>query len=177
MQLRKATLDDLEILEYWDTKQHVKTALGEYDAFNWEKELPYDVEWKELLIAQEGDYPIGFIQIIDPELEETHYWEKVESNLRAIDIWIGEEHDLGKGFGTKMMQHAISKCFSNDAVIGILVDPRVNNSRACYFYEHLGFKQIERRMFGKDECFVYRLDRESWENECQLMAESGHNLS
>lgn len=165
MQLRQATLNDLETLQYWDTKYHVKTALGEYELFNWEKELTRDAEWKELLIAQEGDRAIGFIQIIDPKLEETHYWGEVESNLRAIDIWIGEEDDIGKGFGTKMMQHAISKCFSNDNVIGILVDPRVANTRACRFYEKLGFEHVERRMFDKDDCYVYRLNKASWNSK------------
>ena len=164
MHLRHAKLDDLETLQYWDTKNHVKTALGKYDLFNWKKELAHDAEWKELLIAQEDNRDIGFIQIIDPKLEETHYWGEVESNLRAIDIWIGEEDDIGKGFGTKMMQHAISKCFSNVDVIGVLVDPRVDNTRACRFYEKLGFELVERRMFDKDDCYVYRLDRASWKN-------------
>ena len=165
MQLRQARLSDLELLQYWDTKEHVKSAIGEYDSFNWQEELSNDAKWKELLIAVEEDRPIGFIQIIDPKLEETHYWGDIESNHRAIDIWIGHENDLGKGYGTEMMHQTISKCFSNKDVTGILVDPRVENSRACQFYERLGFKQIERRMFGKDDCFVYRLDRHSWKCE------------
>jgi aminoglycoside 6'-N-acetyltransferase len=36
------------------------------------------------------------IQIIDPAQEETHYWGDVEAELRAIDIWIGEESDLDR---------------------------------------------------------------------------------
>ena len=64
-----------------------------------------------------------------------------------------------------MMQHDICKCFSNDNVIGILVDPRVANTRACRFYEKLGFEHVERRMFDKDDCYVYRLDKESWNSK------------
>lgn len=51
------------------------------------------------------------MQIIDPKEEETHYWGKEEANLKAIDIWIGEEMDLGRGYGTKMMQEALQRCF------------------------------------------------------------------
>lgn len=60
--------------------------------------------------------PIGFIQIIDPVREESHYWGDVAENLRAIDIWIGAETDLGKGYGTKMMQLALVRCFADLSV-------------------------------------------------------------
>jgi aminoglycoside 6'-N-acetyltransferase len=33
---------------------------------------------------------IGFVQIIDPAREESHYWGDAPGGLRAIDIWIGE---------------------------------------------------------------------------------------
>jgi aminoglycoside 6'-N-acetyltransferase len=46
----------------------------------------------------------------------------VAADLRAIDIWIGEETDLGKGYGTKMMQLVIARCFSNPTVMAILID-------------------------------------------------------
>lgn len=40
------------------------------------------------------------LQIIDPYEEETHYWGPIKKNKRAIDIWIGEEKNLNKGYGT-----------------------------------------------------------------------------
>ncbi len=117
------------------------------------------------MIAELNDDPIGFIQIIDPALEEEHYWGNVENNLRAIDIWIGEEKNLGKGYGTIMMQLALQRCFSDPLVTAILVDPIVSNTRAHRFYESFGFKCIERRYFGKDDCFVYRLERADWQKK------------
>ncbi|MBW4489639.1 MAG: acetyltransferase [Trichocoleus desertorum ATA4-8-CV12] len=54
------------------------------------------------MIAEIEGRAIGFIQIIDPTLEESHYWGDIAANLRAIDIGIGEATDLGKGYGTKM---------------------------------------------------------------------------
>jgi aminoglycoside 6'-N-acetyltransferase len=97
MHLRRATLADLPTLRRWDEQPHVIAASGDDDWFDWENEIPREVDWAEMLIAEEGGRPIGFIQIIDPAREESHYWGDCEENLRAIDLWIGEAGDLGKG--------------------------------------------------------------------------------
>lgn len=160
--LRKATPDDVGILSYWDTKQH-NIDSDPNDDWNWNLELRRDFSWREQLIAELNGRPIGFLQIIDPFEEESHYWGDVEENLRAIDIWIGEEEDLGKGYGTIMMKLAIERCFSQPEVKGILIDPLASNTKAHRFYERLGFKFQERRQFNEDDCFVYKYDRVNWE--------------
>lgn len=83
--LRPSTIHDLELIKYWDTKQHVIDCDPD-DEWNWEIELCRSPEWREQLVAELKGEPIGFIQIIDPYLEETHYWENVGINKRAIDI-------------------------------------------------------------------------------------------
>jgi aminoglycoside 6'-N-acetyltransferase len=127
--------------------------------WGWEVELGRNPDWREQLIAELDGRPIGFIQIIDPEQEESHYWGNVAANLRAIDIWIGREADLGKGYGTKMMALALARCFDDPAVSAVLIDPLASNTRAHRFYERIGFRFLEPRRFGDDECFVYRLGR------------------
>ena len=107
--------------------------------------------------------PVGFIQIIDPALEDSHYWGNIESNLRAIDIWIGEKTDLGRGYGTQMMYLALTLCFSDLLVTAVFVDPLANNTRAHRFYERFGFQFVEQRWFGDDNCFVYCLNRADWD--------------
>jgi aminoglycoside 6'-N-acetyltransferase len=94
---------------------------------------------------------------IDPAREETHYWGDCEENLRAIDLWIGEAGDLGKGYGTQMMRLAIERCFADPKVTAILIDPLESNVRARRFYERLGFVALGPRRFGTDDCVVYRL--------------------
>jgi len=162
IKLRKANISDLNILKYWDEQPHVIES-DPNDDWNWENELLRNPEWREMLIAELDDKPIGFIQIIDPAKEETHYWGDVEDNLRAIDIWIGKEDFTGKGYGTEMMKLAINRCFEDKSVKAILVDPLESNSRAHKFYEKLGFKFLRKERFDKDDCFVYRLNREDWE--------------
>jgi aminoglycoside 6'-N-acetyltransferase len=159
MRLRLATLDDVSVLQYWDTKDHIISAGGADDSYDWEKEIPRNVPWQEILIAEVDGRPVGVITVIDPKEEETHYWGEIEPDLRALDIWIGEESDLGHGYGSEMMKLVLDRCFANEKVKAVLVDPLVSNSRAHTFYEKCGFRKIERKQFGKDDCFVYRIDR------------------
>jgi aminoglycoside 6'-N-acetyltransferase len=156
--LRSATFNDLDLLRHWDEQPHT-IASDPNDDWGWEVELNRTPEWREQLIAELDDRPIAFVQIIDPAREDSHYWGDVPENLRAIDIWIGEETDLGKGYGTTIMQLAIARCFADPSVTAILIDPLASNTRARRFYERLGFEFVEYRRFGADECCVYRLNR------------------
>ncbi len=164
--LRPATPSDLTLLQHWDKQLHV-IACDPDDDWDWELELARDPEWREQLIAEIDSRPIGVIQIINPAQEDSHYWGNIASNLRAIDIWIGEQTDLGKGYGTIMMQLALIRCFADPLVTAVLVDPLASNTRAHRFYERLGFEFVEQRQFGDDECFVYQLNRENWHHEQQ----------
>jgi len=159
--LRLATLADLPLLQYWDEQPHVMDS-DPNDDWDWEPELIRTPDWREQLIAELDGRPIGFVQIIDPAREETQYWGDVQENLRAIDIWIGEESDTGKGYGTEMMRLALRRCFADPEVAAVLLDPLASNTAAHRFYERLGFRFVERRMFGADDTFVYRLERENF---------------
>lgn len=159
--LRKATLFDVSTLQYWDEQPHV-IAADPNDQWEWETELQRDVDWQEMLIAELDGKPVGFLQIIDPASEETHYWGDIEENCRAIDIWIGEKENIGRGYGTQMMNLAIERCFADPKVHTIWIDPLESNNDAIRFYERLGFEFVEKRRFGEDDCLVYRLNREEW---------------
>jgi len=160
--LRNATPHDRALLEHWDLQPHVIES-DPNDDWNWQAELHRNPEWREQLIAELHGIPIGFIQIIDPAKEESHYWGSVSDNLRAIDIWIGEAQHLGKGFGTAMMKSAIDRCFRDSKVTAVLVDPLESNVRAHRFYERLGFERFEKRQFGNDLCLIFQLDRHQWQ--------------
>jgi len=161
LRLRKAMLDDLALLRHWDDQPHVIEA-DPNDDWDWERELSRDPDWREQLIAEVDDTPIGVVQIIDPAREDSHYWGDCPDNLRAIDIWIGEQAYVGRGFGKRMMEMAIDRCFSDPSVQAILLDPLATNTRARHFYERLGFRFVENRRFGDDDCAVYALHRAAW---------------
>ena len=162
MHLRKATLADVDLLRYWDDKPHVRASTGDDDWWDWPAELATDPDWREILIAEAEGRPIGVLQIIDPAEEETHYWGDTGPGFRAIDIWIGEETDLGRGLGTQMMTLALDRCFAPQEVTAVLIDPLLRNTRAQNFYKKMGFEAVGPRIFEKDECLVMRLDRARW---------------
>lgn len=156
--LRPATPADQGLLEHWQRQPHLKAALGD-DDWQWTAELQRRPAWREQLIAEVDGRPIGFLQIIDPKYEDSHYWGCIEEGNRAVDLWIGEPDALGRGFGTRMMNLAIQRSFADPSVTSILVDPMDTNVRAHRFYERLGFDYVVCRRFGEDSCFVYRLRR------------------
>jgi aminoglycoside 6'-N-acetyltransferase len=60
------------------------------------------------------------------------------------------------------MRLALQRCFATPTVKAVVIDPLAGNTRAHRFYERLGFRSVGRRMFGNDDCIVYRLERQAW---------------
>ena len=162
--LRPATINDLDLLHYWDQQEHVIESNPNED-WDYASDLNAKKEWMEQFIAEVDGKAIGFINIIDPYLEESNYWGEVDKNLKAIDIWIGEKDFLNKGFGTQMMYTALDHCLRNGKVCGVLIDPLETNKDAIRFYKRIGFKFIEKRKFDNDICDVHYLSREEYENK------------
>lgn len=156
--LREATIADAALLRHWDEQPHVIES-DPNDDWEWETELLKNPLWREQLVAEVNGVSIGFVQIIDPAEEESHYWGDVPGDLRAIDIWIGEADYLEQGYGSTMMRLAIERCFAIAGVSAIIIDPLASNVRAHRFYQRLGFRPVERRMFGDDDTLVHRLER------------------
>lgn len=154
-------MDDIPILLHWDEQPHV-IAASPNEEYDWEEDLQ-EKPWRDTVIAELDGRPIGIIQIIDPALEETHYWGDCPENLRAMDIWIGEASDLGKGYGTVMMHLALERCFSDPKVTAVWIDPLETNEGAIRFYYRIGFKFLERRQFEEDICLILVLDRGIWD--------------
>jgi aminoglycoside 6'-N-acetyltransferase len=166
VRLRLATLDDAPLFEDWSRQPHVITATTDdpdadkaFDGAVWADELSSQGEVSQYFVAELDGEAIGALQIVDPHLEPTHYWGAIEPGLRAIDIWIGPSDKLGKGYGEQMMRLALRRCFDDESVTAVVIDPLVSNHRAIRFYERLGFERLEQRKFGEDECLVLRLTR------------------
>jgi len=159
--LRPATAADIPLLRRWDKQPHIRQGVPP-GTWHWEAEFSRDPPWRHNLIAMLRERPIGFAQIIEPALEDSHYWGEVEPHLRAVDIWIGDPEQIGQGRGTAIMEQVLARCFAPPEVTGVLLDPLASNTRAHRFYERLGFIRDDHRWFDGDECYVYRLTREDW---------------
>jgi aminoglycoside 6'-N-acetyltransferase len=182
VRLRPATLDDKAILDVWDQDPDVKSSSNDDHVSGewlkgedyWTHELSMQSDVYEYFIAElrsgerdeprEGPWrPIAAMQIIDPYLEPTHYWGKIEPNLRALDIWIGSPQDRGRGLGEIVMRMAIDRCFEAPQVTAIIIDPLNSNTRAHKFYQRIGFVPTHRQTFNdEDDCLVHRLTRAEW---------------
>ncbi|MEQ8936862.1 MAG: GNAT family N-acetyltransferase [Amphiplicatus sp.] len=158
--LRKVRPSDAALLEKWDTDEAVIASnpndAGESD---WPAEIAADPNWRRFWIAEASGRAVGVLIDIDPAREESHYWGDCGPGLRAFDIWIGEAEARGRGVGAEIMRQALAAAFADAAVEAVVIDPLASNERAIRFYERIGFKQIERRRFGADDCLVMRLDR------------------
>ena len=170
VQLRNATMDDVHLLQGWDEQEHLQgyDVMGDEDFndWDWPQSLAEDYPWKRQLVAEttSQNIPIGFVLVIDPANEITHYWgNDCEPHLRAVDMWIGEPDYLGKGYGTEIMTQVLNDyVFHEPSVVAALVDPMAGNTRAHRFYQKRGFKPIGIRHFGPDCCLVHRLNRTDW---------------
>ncbi len=163
VRFRDATAADVELLTYWDSQPHVIAASGEDDKEDWAHAIATKDDATWFLVAELDGRPIGLVQIIDPARESTHYWGDVAPDLRAIDIWIGEESDLNRGLGTQMMMLALQRCFAAPEVTAVLIDPLASNTRAIRFYRRCGFRDVGPRRFGQDDCLVMRIERADWQ--------------
>jgi aminoglycoside 6'-N-acetyltransferase len=169
--LRPATLEDVPTFDRWDLEPHVISATSDdpdapkaFGETYWPDELAMQDAFYQYYIAELDGRPIGGMQIIDPHLETTHYWGEIEPNLRAVDIWIGDASDLGRGYGETMMRLALQRCFADPAVTAIIIDPLASNTRAHKFYQRIGFKPQGLQALGDDDddCLVHKLDRAGW---------------
>lgn len=158
--LRPAVSLDAATLRQWDGDPDVDASGGDDDSYDWDHELPRDVDWREFLLAEEDGRPVGMVVLIDAAREESHYWgDDVEPGAWAIDIWIGEPGDRSRGLGTTMMKQAVRRCFERHAATAVLIDPLQSNHGAIRFYERLGFDVVGPRRFGNDDCLVMRIGR------------------
>lgn len=162
--LRSATTNDLPYLRQWDNDPDV-LASDPNDDWNWDEEITRTPSWRHQLIIEADEHPVGFIQIINAVEEETHYWGEQAPGTYAIDIWIGVASARRRGIGSMAMKMAIEKCFQDLGATRIVIDPLISNDKAIAFYRRFGFRDVEFRTFGEDECLVMELRKDGRANE------------
>ena len=164
--LRPAVRADIPVLKAWDEKPHVRLSDpsegAQTSGWNWDAQI--EAGWPGVwdFIAELDGAPIGYVQVIDPEVEPSQYWGPTPAGHRAIDLWIGPPQFLGQGHGGDMMRQALSFCFEAPEVHTVLIDPLVSNEDAIRFYQRLGFQFVETRTFETDRCAVHHLTRSTY---------------
>ena len=159
--LRPATTADQALLSHWDEQPHVQAAMPNTRR-DWAVELIRTLPWRQYLIAELAGRPVAFVELLDAHRDDEQYWGACPAGTRALDIWIGEPADLGRGYGAQIMTLALQRLFDEPATTEVLLDPLADNTRAHNFYRHLGFEFIGHRRFDEDDCSVFRLSRRAW---------------
>jgi aminoglycoside 6'-N-acetyltransferase len=159
---RTATPADIPLLDLWDQKPHV-SASDPDDGWGWDRLLGGALAGLETYICEVEGRPVGVVQILDTFVDASRYWGDTGPGFRALDIWIGPEDALGKGYGTAMIHKALSMCFLDATVHTVLIDPLVSNTDAIRFYQRVGFVFLENRWFDESHCAVHRFTRHLFE--------------
>ncbi len=80
----------------------------------------------------------------------------------CMDLFIGEENYLNRGYGTKIVQAFIQYVFRNFNAQVLLIDPGVANQRAIRCYEKAGFQFVEIAHDGITDAYVMKVEKEQF---------------
>jgi aminoglycoside 6'-N-acetyltransferase len=162
VRLRPAVRADIPLLESWDEEPHVAASDPE-DDWGWDQLMEGALPGLENFVCEADGRPVGVVQILDTQRDQSRYWGDTGPGFRAIDIWIGPRDALGKGYGTAMLREALSMCFADPGVHTVLIDPLATNANAIRFYRRIGFTFLENRRFGDSQCAVHQFTRQTFE--------------
>lgn len=107
-----------------------------------------------------NEKPIGYIQYYLADKADDGWWCKQQGQpvgTVGMDIIIGEEEYIGKGFGPIFIKKFIEKIFKETKVSKIIIDPDVKNEAAIRCYEKVGFVRVREidspiELFDTEKC-------------------------
>jgi RimJ/RimL family protein N-acetyltransferase len=144
---RSLTFSDVPLMHQWFNLPHVQKFYSlrmwtETEVFD--KLKPYINGDKPVLgfIVLMNEKPVGYIQqfkIMDYPWPNQNLSEEIINNAVGMDIFIGDETLVGKGFGGKMIVGFIETKIWPEFQYCI-VDPDTRNTAAIRCYEKLNFQ-------------------------------------
>ena len=138
------TVHDLPMVYEWLQRPHVAewwhelTTLAELErayvpvAMNTNSTRAY--------IAMLDGEPIGFIQSYVALGSGEGWWEQeTDPGTRGIDQFLVNAEQLGRGFGSAMVNAFVERLFEDPAVTKVQTDPSPRNERAIRSFRRTGF--------------------------------------
>lgn len=145
---RKFSLEDVPLYYEWADKPHVKNIWFKegYQPKEYilEKITGNGIEYPFVILLD--NKPIGHIQFWDIkardeiEKDKIDYFTGQPEGTYGIDLFIGEEEYLGKGYGTKIVIEFVKLLFEKYHAKKIVIDPEADNIKAIRCYEKAGFR-------------------------------------
>ncbi|MDF2690595.1 MAG: family N-acetyltransferase [Gammaproteobacteria bacterium] len=133
---------DIDLLYRWLSQPHVAEIW--YESLSYQETrakylacLTYD--WIFLFIVYYRNQPIGYIHYYYAEKVGHGWWPDAKPGEAGLDLFIGEQDYLDKGYGTALLKEFIKKISADPKVHTLFVDVELNNLRAQRCYEKAGF--------------------------------------
>jgi aminoglycoside 6'-N-acetyltransferase len=165
---------DLSLLLNWLNKPHLKATWGEDKQWTMaDIEDKYASYLHRFKINHQGqkrplyayiilleNHSIGYIQYYDAFDFPRQGYALAEhlptplKSLAALDIFIGDEKFIGKGYGSSILKSFCEKLVLN-SFEACMVDPDLNNSQAIQAYKKAGF-QLQTVINNEVALFVKR---------------------
>ena len=155
LEIRPATIKDAEYLySYWSQDSWNTTTLEELRAMLAGGKTQYMVELNGQLIG------------------DVHYGE-VENNGAEVGLYIRDENQMGKGYGTLILYIFIDILFKNFGYDNVVFMTGENNKPMRYISESkfnltpIIHKDLEQPDGTLETCIEYVLNKQDWQNKVE----------
>jgi dihydrofolate reductase/RimJ/RimL family protein N-acetyltransferase len=156
------TEKDIPLYKQWATKEHVRSVwfCEGYQPVNaiYAKVAGNGYDYPYLILLDER--PIGHIVTCDLFAYKTicpnpkGVFTDEPQGTYCIDLFIGEEELLNKGYGSKAVRQFTEFLFREKRAKRVLIDPDANNKQALRCYEKAGFTPIRSQNGGVVEVLI-----------------------
>jgi len=141
LQFEEARADQIMLLKSWLQKPHIFKYWGD-GGLTIPDFIQFTSGQPSIFNHYFGYYlsePIVFLMTsIAEEGGHLDKWREKEGTNLTLDIMIGDERFVGKGFGSHILQEFFEK--KCQGVSAILIDPELEHTQAIRVYEKAGFK-------------------------------------
>ena len=140
--------DQLPLIYNWFKKPHVSEFFDDPETGRSIPDLLNYFAGKDHFftpwLAYLGETPFAYLMTAEVQKNETGIWEKwreKSGKTYSLDMLIGDEELLGKGFSHEVIKKFIREHFQHAAAF--LIDPELRNLRAIHVYEKAGFAIVD----------------------------------
>lgn len=110
-----------------------------------------------------GGRPVGYIQTYRISDDEEYRTLVGIEDSAGVDLFIGEEDMLHRGFGPRILRRFLGEVVFTDGSIEVcIIDPEPGNAAAIRAYEKVGFRHFKSVDTSEGPAYLMKLAREEF---------------